>query len=628
MSLPQVEEEEVHLHQTPGTKDRRSRRGRDRDREGETPEERRERRARKQERRARREAREQEELAVGIGPQLPALDRARTADPEQDRAVRFEDEERRARKSRSRKEREGEGEGGEGEDEARQRRRERRERRRARREERERRRREKEENDRARKVGTALPPAEKKDRRAGLNLPPDSEIRRFHDELDSKDSYITLKAAKQAQILEKKTMAAKKNKYTLPEKTTLYQGRIRYPSEAPEIFQTVTFTKVPLVLIPDDRNICSLPWFFNPSGHYGITQSRGVSPKELTKEGKNYGCSWTRVAYCVSQQSTTYSCPVRKCPTFDNVNIDVNIKLIFRIGGDPQDVRNFAYMLGASRFDEFLHVSVQEAIRTLVRSSYWSEARDLFHTHPGVKAILKGLNKIFNYFGVFFEQSIITDVVFSNPELRHTLEETTAFQSKVKEHVESHQFRIKVSQLMLQRHMAQVERQHQLNLQHIGHERKILEAKRREIMVDLEREREVALVEANRKMEETLIRAEAECQVAVRQATADMQPALLEGEKRGKVIQTLQDGVNGLMASEAELYSEELRAKAKMINAAAEEKAMDILRYARRHELRGKKCDMLKEMAGSRHIVISGERGDQVLEALLAQGYRRASLAQ
>lgn len=352
------------------------------------------------------------------------------------------------------------------------------------------------------------------------------DTQRFLDALDKDETYITIKDAKKQSKLEKAQERARTSKksssYDLPAKTTLYQGRIRSPEEAPEIFQSVTFTKVPLVLIPDDRSTCSF-WFVNPSGHYGITQRKGVSTPSLTKEGKNYACSWTRVAYCVSQQTTTYSCPVRRCPTFDNVNIDVNIKLIFRIGADPTDVKNFAYLLGASRFDEFLHVSVQEAIRTLVRSSYWSEARDLFHTHPGVTAILKGLNRIFNFFGVFFEQSIITDVVFSNPELRQTLQATTAFQSKVKEHKESVAFRVKTNRMMLKRHLTKLATQHKLNLKQLEHEKRILKAKRNAVMVELEKEQAVAIAKAQLASESALIRAQREVDAAKADAMAEAQ---------------------------------------------------------------------------------------------------------
>ncbi len=384
--------------------------------------------------------------------------------------------------------------------------------------------------------------------------------------IDKGEKYIPLKDAKKQSRIEKSMEAArtakKSSSYDLPAKTTLYQGRIRTPEEAPEIFQSVTFTKVPLVLIPDDRNTCSF-WFVNPSGHYGITQRKGVSTAALTKEGKNYACSWTRVAYCVSQQTTTYSCPVRRCPTFDNVNIDVNIKLIFRIGADPNDVKNFAYLLGASRFDEFLHVSVQEAIRTLVRSSYWSEARDLFHTHPGVTAILKGLNRIFNFFGVFFEQSIITDVVFSNPELRQTLQATTAFQSKVKEHKESVEFRVKTNKMMLKRHLTQLSAQHKLNLKQLEHEKRILKAQRKAVLVDLERERATALAKAKLDSEVVLIRAQKELDVANSDALADAQPVLCKGEDRSNVVKVLQEGKNGILSSEAQKEASKLQAKGK-----------------------------------------------------------------
>lgn len=92
------------------------------------------------------------------------------------------------------------------------------------------------------------------------------------------------------------------------------------------------------------------------------------------------------------------------------------------------------------------------------------------------------------------------------------------------------------------------------------------------------------------------------------------------------MVKVLQEGKNGILASEAEKQAAKLQAKAKLINAAAEAKAAHNMRSSRRHDLRGKKANMLKDMASKRQIVISGERGDAILNALLKQGYRRTIL--
>ena len=61
---------------------------------------------------------------------------------------------------------------------------------------------------------------------------------------------------------------------------------------------------------------------------------------------------YNHVAYMVTQQSCTYNAPVKSCPTKDNVMVDCELTLVFAIGPDPVDVKNFVYNLGALKFSK------------------------------------------------------------------------------------------------------------------------------------------------------------------------------------------------------------------------------------------------------------------------------------
>ena len=79
---------------------------------------------------------------------------------------------------------------------------------------------------------------------------------------------------------------------------------------------------------------------------------------------------YNHVAYMVTQQSCTYNAPVKSCPTKDNVMVDCELTLVFAIGPDPVDVKNFVYNLGALKFSNyysFIHIACNIVICTHIR---------------------------------------------------------------------------------------------------------------------------------------------------------------------------------------------------------------------------------------------------------------------
>jgi len=213
----------------------------------------------------------------------------------------------------------------------------------------------------------------------------------------------------------------------------LVVGTIQTPMNAVDAFNNRS-GDIPLVLIPDDRWICSC-WFSVPTGASSILQFCGadVDEKSLASPGLHIKPFCYNIAYCVTKQSNTYKAPVKSCPTKDNVMVDCDLTLVFRISEDPVEVKNFVFNLGAVRFDEFLTAATEEGIRQLVRRTLHTNVYEL-RGGVHVKEMMEDLNSKFNPFGVRFTECAITEVRFRG-DLAKTLQATTEFDSKFKEEV-------------------------------------------------------------------------------------------------------------------------------------------------------------------------------------------------
>lgn len=118
---------------------------------------------------------------------------------------------------------------------------------------------------------------------------------------------------------------------------------------------------ITLVLVPTPRWSCS-PYFTVPSGVFCLLQKFGKNVG-VANPGLHMKCGWWKVSHVVSKQAQTYDAPVKHCPTSDNVHVNVDVVVIFKIN-DPE---KFVYELGAANFDEYLTGTVDERIRQLVR---------------------------------------------------------------------------------------------------------------------------------------------------------------------------------------------------------------------------------------------------------------------
>ena len=137
-------------------------------------------------------------------------------------------------------------------------------------------------------------------------------------------------------------------------KTQLEQQNIGDPLDATRVFNEEHGDRIPLVLVPSGRAVCSC-YYHIPSGVNTIVHVCGDDgyPDGMAPPGIQMCKPWyNHVAYMVTQQSCTYNAPVKSCPTRDNVMVDCELTLVFAIGPDPVDVKNFVYNLGALKFSK------------------------------------------------------------------------------------------------------------------------------------------------------------------------------------------------------------------------------------------------------------------------------------
>jgi hypothetical protein len=81
----------------------------------------------------------------------------------------------------------------------------------------------------------------------------------------------------------------------------------------------------------------------------------------------------------VTKQSVVLDLPVKACKTKDNVTVNVDVSLVFRImgdadlGEDPELVRKFVYQVKPRGLEQQLRDAQEEAVRALARSMRHTE---------------------------------------------------------------------------------------------------------------------------------------------------------------------------------------------------------------------------------------------------------------
>ncbi|RLN52477.1 hypothetical protein BBJ29_001116 [Phytophthora kernoviae] len=145
------------------------------------------------------------------------------------------------------------------------------------------------------------------------------------------------------------------------------------------------------VIMINPRSSMFRPYIRVPEGMYALVQNQG---RELnhTKDGMkspvwpagfHWAGPWTQVSHLVTKQFIVFETPVKGCKTSDNVTVNIDMCLFFRImgdasmGEDPELVRRFVYELGPNGLEVQLRAAQDEAVRALARSVQHTEVYKL-----------------------------------------------------------------------------------------------------------------------------------------------------------------------------------------------------------------------------------------------------------
>ena len=115
---------------------------------------------------------------------------------------------------------------------------------------------------------------------------------------------------------------------------TLTQGEIPSTLHAAEYFGR---DKGMLVATPAAD--CSLPYIIVPEGFYAIVTTSGAEQLHDGSPIWPAGFYWvnplfTQVQFLVTKQYVVFDAPVKGCKTSDNVTVQINVSVLFRIRGD------------------------------------------------------------------------------------------------------------------------------------------------------------------------------------------------------------------------------------------------------------------------------------------------------
>eukprot|EP00475_Leptophrys_vorax_P035463 TRINITY_DN58481_c0_g1_i1.p1 TRINITY_DN58481_c0_g1~~TRINITY_DN58481_c0_g1_i1.p1 ORF type:complete len:414 (+),score=124.05 TRINITY_DN58481_c0_g1_i1:92-1333(+) len=400
--------------------------------------------------------------------------------------------------------------------------------------------------------------------------------------------------------------------------TRITQRNIGDPRDALEAFAQGG-NEIPVVLIPDDRWSCSCILTV-PSGANSIIQSWGADHDEKTLAAPGLHClpSWHQIAYCVTKQANTYKAPIQSCPTSDNVMVDCDLTIVFRITDEPTQVRNFVYNLGALRFDEFLRAAVEEGVRQLVRATPHDQIYEL-RGGSHVDGMLKELNHKFRNFGVNFTQCAITDVKFHG-DLEKTLQATTQFDSQIKEEQKNNDFQLKKIAFQLDRDMNDLKRTNDRTLQNLeaARQRSLIERERSEI--DANSHLKISVTKAEESAAVDITRAMSEKQVAQSQGKRGVEEmlAIAKSEAESLKIKVDQECETMVYESEKRVEAAKFLAEALRIEAESEGRAAKSLKVKREYELEMAKLEVLELLAKKGKIIISGSNGDKLINSLIS----------
>ena len=366
---------------------------------------------------------------------------------------------------------------------------------------------------------------------------------------------------------------------------------------------------IPIVLCPRKRGL-SL-FITIPTGVTAILASSGADMGEVPP-GTHFAPPWVHVLYMVPNQACTYNYDVVACPTEDNVMVEVDLTLVFRI----TNARQFCLGLGAKKFDDMLKAVCEEAIRTMVRKANHKVVYEL--RGSAGDELLNIMNKAFQEFGIIFVNSTITNVLLPN-EVAAALQRITQLNQNIKEHKKSHEFEVK-----------RLNDEHDLSLQELRLQNERMEAELEAEKVRLVIDLDTKKAEMEKQKELAIIKAQESRNVGIRAVTAELVNEKINAETRKenhvqkakvsaskKILEAEHWSENKKIASEGELIEAQNRAKVLVLEGEAEKQASECMKEQRQFHLRMLATESFKELSGTGRLIVNGKDGNTIISEIV-----------
>jgi len=368
--------------------------------------------------------------------------------------------------------------------------------------------------------------------------------------------------------------------------------------------------EIPLVLVPSHRSTLSI-LLTVPTGVFCLLQKFGQDMGEV-EPGLHVMPSYYRIAYVVSKQACSYDAPVRECPTSDDVRVNIDVVVVFRI----VDASHFIYKLGVKNFDEYLSGTVDESIRILVRQQDHKTVYEL--RGEKAEAMLSNLNEKFKDYGVAFTAVKIVSVWLPT-DLQQALEDTTKMSKAMEKMKRKNEFE-----------MMQISQESEMKIEQIKRtsEQEIVKQQGKKKRCELQFEQDSVKAEQDGKV--ALIRAEGKAEVLNHEVMASLNRTKTESEThRVEQIAKAEADSTGLRLKadldyEKVLIEASWQEEAMICDAAATkheasaEKEMSRSYVAKRkHDMDLREKVILQNLAGTGNFNLVGTSGDKVINSMM-----------
>jgi len=365
----------------------------------------------------------------------------------------------------------------------------------------------------------------------------------------------------------------------------------------------------PIVLAPKRRS-CASSVLTIPASCACIVQKNGVN-LGVWNAGLHCANYQYDAVFVVSKQTTTYNYDIVECPTHDNVMVEVDITLSFKIF----DAEAFVYHLGATHFDDLLKAVAEEAIRTLVRSIDHTRIYGLRSSAADI--LLKILNQTFQDFGVKFNSATVTKCKLP-ADLDEALESASKINSQMQEQIRSQEFEIKklndkadleLKELTLREERVEADLVAKKERTVIEMETKLTESQRaaERTLIQSRQLADSLKVKARASLRDDQLKAQCEAEKLLQQANSDAK------QQQREINQWANEEI---LKHEALLAEAEAKAQILRMEADAEAKALEELRSQRSYQMKMKTIEALVELARTGKLVVAGKSGERLIKAL------------